>query len=236
MNVTCFGLIGAMDEEITFFHEHLKEPVISRYAGITFYEGRFQGQQVVLCKCGVGKVNAAICTQVLIDRYAVQAILFTGVAGALAPELEVGDVVVSVECMQHDMDVTPLGYARGIIPYQDLSLFPADERLVQLALEVGEERFQGRIKSGRILSGDQFVASREVVERLYREMKGICAEMEGASVAQVCAMNEIPYVVIRSMSDKADGSAPDNYTAFTQKAAKNSYLMIEGLLEKLENV
>ncbi|WP_058302506.1 5'-methylthioadenosine/adenosylhomocysteine nucleosidase [Gorillibacterium timonense] len=228
-----YGLIGAMDEEVTFFHEHLKDTSVTRYAGITFYEGRFQGKQVVLCKCGVGKVNAAICTQVLIDRYAVKTILFTGVAGALAPDLEVGDVVVSVECMQHDMDVSPLGYPRGIIPYQELSIFPADKQLVQVALEVGEERFHRRIKSGRILSGDQFVANRDTVENLHREMNGICAEMEGASVAQVCAMNGIPYIVIRSMSDKADGSAPDNYAAFTQKAAKNSYQMIEGLLGRL---
>lgn len=219
-----------MDEEIAFFHEYLSEVRTSRHAGIEYREGTLFGREAVVCKCGVGKVNAAVCTQVLIDRFAVEAIVFTGVAGALDPKLAIGDVVVSSECMQHDMDVSALGYARGVIPYQELSVFPADPTLRDLALRAGEALFPGRMSCGRVLSGDQFIASRGKVEELHRELGGSCAEMEGAAVAQVCAANRIPYVVIRSMSDKADGSAPENFSDFVGRAAENSFRLVRELL------
>jgi len=227
------GLIGAMDEEIAFFHEHMSETREVRHAGIDYFAGRLFGRDAVFCKCGVGKVNAAICTQVLIYLFEVDAVVFTGVAGALDPELEIGDVVVSGECMQHDMDVSALGYARGIIPYQELSLFPADPELKDLALRAGEKLFPGRVSCGRVLSGDQFIASREKVEELHRELGGTCAEMEGAAVAQVCSLNAVPYVVIRSMSDKADGSAPGNFTDFASRAAENSFRLVRELISAL---
>lgn len=224
------GLIGAMDEEIRLLLESMEDVQTSSVAGITYHEGKIGEKKVVLCKSGVGKVNAAVCTQVLVDHYHVDAVVFTGVAGALDPELEIGDIVISKACMQHDMDVTPLGFARGIIPYQETSIFPADPVLVELALQVSRRLFDGKAKEGLILSGDQFVADRELVKLLHGQLGGTCTEMEGSAVAQVCHMNGLPYVVIRSMSDKADGSAHVNFTEFTQLASKHSYQIVEGML------
>lgn len=227
------GVIGAMKEEIELFHGHMQQPAESVKAGITFFEGEFQGKPIVLCKSGVGKVNAAVTTQLLIDTFGVEAIVFTGVAGAVDPSLEVGDIVVSTECLQHDMDVTALGFPRGTIPYEDTSLFVADEALRMLAMEAAGGLFPGRVKAGRVLSGDQFIASRETVGQLYRELGGSCTEMEGAAVAQVCSMNRLPFVVIRSMSDKADGSAHVNFAEFTVQASEHSYRIVEQMLRRL---
>lgn len=227
------ALIGAMNEEIELLVSHMTNVRETIKAGITFREGSYFGKQVVVCRTGVGKVNAAVTTQILIDSFGVEAIIFTGVAGALDPELNIGDLVISSECMQHDMDVTALGFARGVIPYEAKSVFEADRKLVELAVASGEKLFAGKVKKGRVLSGDQFIASREVVASLYQELDGVCVEMEGASVAQVCSMNAIPYVVLRSMSDKADGSAHVNFAEFTIQASENSYKMVEDIVKHL---
>ncbi|MCD1257947.1 5'-methylthioadenosine/adenosylhomocysteine nucleosidase [Paenibacillus athensensis] len=227
------ALIGAMNEEIELLLAHMEQVEETVKAGITFRTGMFYGQRVVVCKSGVGKVNAAVTTQLLIDRFAAEAIIFTGVAGALDPELNIGDLVVSAECMQHDMDVTALGFPRGVIPFAELSVFAADERLRELAAASGEKLFPGKVKVGRVLSGDQFVASRELVRQLHEELGGTCTEMEGAAVAQVCAMNGVPYVVIRSMSDKADGSAHVNFAEFTVQASTHSYRIVEDMIRHL---
>lgn len=227
------GVIGAMKEEIELFLQHMEQVNVSEKAKVQFREGLFYGKPIVLCKSGVGKINAAVTTQVLIDTYGVDAIIFTGVAGAVDPELNVGDIVISSESMQHDMDVTALGFPVGTIPYEETSVFAADESLRQLAVNASSELFSGRVKVGRILSGDQFIASRETVSRLYSELQGTCTEMEGASVAQVCAMNGIPHVIIRSMSDKADGSAHVNFAEFTVQASENSYRIVEHMLKQL---
>ncbi|WJH33182.1 5'-methylthioadenosine/adenosylhomocysteine nucleosidase [Paenibacillus aurantius] len=233
MTYTKVGLIGAMVEEIELFHEHMKEVTEHEKAGITYWEGTFQGKPVVLCRSGVGKVNAAVCTQILIDRFGVEAVVFTGVAGALDPSLEIGDIVISTECLQHDMDVRALGFERGVIPFAEASVFPADPGLSDKAYEVSESLFEGRTKRGRVLSGDQFIASRETVAELHRELNGACTEMEGASVAQVCHMNGVPFVILRSMSDKADGSAHINFPEFTKQASLHSYRIVEGLVGKI---
>ncbi|QHT61874.1 5'-methylthioadenosine/adenosylhomocysteine nucleosidase [Paenibacillus lycopersici] len=226
------GIIGAMVEEVELLHKHVEKTGAFVKAGIEYTEGLFQGRQVVFCKSGVGKVNAAVCTQLLIEA-GVDCVLFTGVAGAVAPSLNIGDIVVSTSCLQHDMDVTPLGFARGQIPYQDTWDFQADPALVELAGSVSEQLFPGRTLKGKVLSGDQFVASRDTVRALYEELNGACTEMEGASLAQVCHMNGIPYVVIRAMSDKADGSAHVNFAEFTVQASINSHAIIEGMIKQL---
>ncbi len=227
------GIIGAMVEEIELLHQHVQVTGSSTKAGITYYEGTLHGVQVVFCKSGVGKVNAAVCTQLLID-HGVDSVLFTGVAGALDPELSVGDIVISTSCVQHDMDVTPLGFPRGVIPFLDIpSEFAADERLVRIASEAAELHAKGKYRTGKVLSGDQFIASRDVVRALRDELGGACAEMEGAALAHVCAMNGIPYVVIRSMSDKADGSAPESFAEFTVQAAANSHAIIEAMVRRM---
>ncbi|WP_168121986.1 5'-methylthioadenosine/adenosylhomocysteine nucleosidase [Paenibacillus sp. HB172176] len=226
------GIIGAMAEEIQFLHEHVENATSFTRAGIAYFEGSLHGKAVIYCKSGVGKVNAAVCTQLLIDAGA-DCVLFTGVAGALDPSLNIGDIVISTTCIQHDMDCSPLGYAKGEIPFHPVSEFKADENLVRLAAEAGEKLFSGRSLAGKVLSGDQFIASRDTVSRLHEIFHGACAEMEGAAVAQVCVMNEIPFVVIRSMSDKADGSAHVNFAEFTQEASEHSYQMIDEIVKNL---
>ena len=183
------ALIGAMNEEIELLVAHMTDIRETVKAGITFREGTYFGKDVVVCRTGVGKVNAAVTTQILIDQFGVEAVIFTGVAGALDPELQIGDLVISTECVQHDMDVTALGFPRGVIPYAENSVYAADSKLVDLAVASGEKLFADKVKKGRVLSGDQFIASREVVASLYQELNGVCVEMEGSSVAQVCAMN-----------------------------------------------
>lgn len=232
MTYNKIGIIGAMVEEIELLHQNVKNIEQSTIAGITYYEGTLHGQAVIYCKSGVGKVNAAICTQVLLSMD-VDCVWFTGVAGALDPRLNVGDIVVSSSALQHDMDVTPLGFAKGIIPFQEVSDFVADESLVKLAVEAGEALFHDRTVVGRVVSGDQFIASVDKVKELYEEFGGACAEMEGASVAQVCYANGVPFIIIRSMSDKADGSANVTYTDFVVEAANNSYAMINYMVSHL---
>ncbi|MBW7474211.1 5'-methylthioadenosine/adenosylhomocysteine nucleosidase [Paenibacillus oenotherae] len=226
------GIIGAMVEEIELLHEHVEQSSTFVKAGITYVEGTLHGREVVFCKSGVGKVNAAVCTQILIDA-GVDCVLFTGVAGALDPKLSIGDIVISTSCLQHDMDCSPLGFARGQIPFQETSEFTADPSLIDLADKACNLLFPGRGIKGKVLSGDQFIASRDVVRQLHEDLNGACTEMEGAALAQVCAMNDVPYVVIRSMSDKADGSADVNFAEFTKEASVNSHRIIDEMIQHM---
>lgn len=228
--MSVIGVIGAMQEEIEHFLPHLGNVEEIQHAGITYRKGTFHNQTIVLVKSGVGKVNASVCTQILIDRFGVSKIIFTGVAGALHPDLDIGDIVVSKDLMQHDVDVTALDYKRGEIPDFPVSVFVADEELVALAEKASEQVVDRKVIVGRILSGDTFVADRDQVKQLHQEMEGACTEMEGAAVAQVAYMNRIPFVVIRSMSDKADGSAHVNYREFVEVAAQKSYEIVEKMI------
>lgn len=230
------GIVGAMDEEIALLLEQLSDMKEEVQVGNRFYSGQLHGHQVVICKSGVGKVNAAITTQVLVDRYQIKRLLFTGVAGAVAPSLNIGDLVISTACIQHDMDVSALGYKRGQIPYQETSTFEADHELVAVAERVCQQLFAGRYTKGIVLSGDQFIANRDQVQELYEVFNGACTEMEGAAVAQACMVNDIPFVIIRSMSDKADGSAHVNFAEFTVKASEHSYRIVAEMLKQLPAV
>ncbi|MBB6636423.1 5'-methylthioadenosine/adenosylhomocysteine nucleosidase [Cohnella thailandensis] len=227
------GIIGAMQEEIDLLHAQMNDRVEMNRSGIVFYSGSLNEKPVVLCKSGVGKVNAAAYTQVLIDRFNVNQVIFTGVAGAVDPDLNIGDIVISSSSLQHDVDVTALGFARGVIPFQETSEWKADEKLVAAAKQAGENTLPGRVKLGKVLSGDQFIADREQVKELYETFGGACTEMEGAAVAQVCAMNNVPFVIIRSMSDKADGSASVNFAEFTVEASNHSYRIVNEMLKLL---
>ncbi|MFD2670237.1 5'-methylthioadenosine/adenosylhomocysteine nucleosidase [Marinicrinis sediminis] len=227
------GIIGAMIEEIELLEQSLAEKKTTEKAGTTFLEGTLHGLPVVVTKCGVGKVNAAMSTQILIDTFEVSAILFTGVAGAVDPRLGIGDIVISEDCMQHDMDVTALGFERGVIPFQEESVFKADRQLADLAYEKGKAVCQSPVWRGRILSGDQFIADKEQGRQLHAQLGGMCTEMEGAAVAQVCSLNKRPFVIIRSMSDRADGSAHENFAEFTKLASRHSFEMSAAIVQAL---
>ncbi|UFJ61422.1 5'-methylthioadenosine/adenosylhomocysteine nucleosidase [Brevibacillus sedimenti] len=228
------GIIGAMDEEIALYLEAMTGTVSTEKAGIVYHEGEMEGTSVVLCKSGVGKVNAAVTTQMLIDQFKVDRIIFTGVAGAVHPDLNIGDLVVSTDCVQHDIDVTALGFAPGQIPYTEQWVWQADPALRELAIAAGKDLEDDvQVASGRILSGDQFVASREKVKWLREQFDAHCTEMEGAAVGQVCAMNGVPFVIVRSMSDKADGSAHVNFAEFTRLASQRSYAIVSRMLRAM---
>jgi adenosylhomocysteine nucleosidase len=226
------GIIGAMDEEIQLLLEEMKDRNTEVKTGISYHKGTIFGKSVVLCRSGIGKVNAAVTTQILINTFGVSKVLFTGVAGAVHPELNIGDIVISSECMQHDMDVSALGYKRGVIPDQEVSSFPANAALVELAEQACRE-LSHHYRVGKVLSGDQFIADKEVVAILSQELDGACVEMEGAAVAQVCYMNTTPFVIIRSMSDRADGSAHVNYPEFIIEASHRSHAILAHMLQAL---
>lgn len=223
-----------MDEEIERYLEQMEHVKEKQRAGLTYYLGNFLDQPVVVCKSGVGKVNASVCTQIMIDDYHVSSVIVTGVAGGVDPELEIGDIVISTDCVQHDVDASALetlGVQRGEIPFTDTSVFIADETLIALAQKSGQRLSGVKVKTGRVLSGDQFIADREQVDALYHMFGGACVEMEGAAVGHVCHLNAVPFVIIRSLSDKADGSAHINFVEFTQIAAKHSFQIVYGMLE-----
>ena len=226
------AIIGAMDAEIDEYLLYMNELKERRWNSFTFYEGEMHSKPVVLVKSGIGKVFAAMITQHLIDHYKPSRILFTGVAGALNPDYEIGDVVISTDCIQHDMDVSALGFERGRIPYTELKVFTADENLVETALSA---EVNHPLHSGRILTGDQFFTRKELLDHAYltEELKGDAIEMEGAAVGQVCALNNLPFLIVRTISDKANDEASVNFNEFLPEVAKNSFAIVDHILSKL---
>ncbi len=228
-----YGIIGAMDEEVEILQKEMEVHLEKEIAGLHFYQGVLENKSIVLVKSGIGKVNAAICTQILISEFSVEKIINTGVAGALGEDLNILDIVVSTELQQYDVDAREFGYKLGEIPRMVTSIFPAEPALVQKAYTKGIERFgKEGVKKGKIVSGDTFVSSITMKNRLEKEFEALCTEMEGASIAQACYMNRIPFVVIRTMSDKADGSANDNYKTFVAKAAFRSKELVKDILKE----
>ncbi|MDV2684739.1 5'-methylthioadenosine/adenosylhomocysteine nucleosidase [Alkalihalophilus lindianensis] len=229
------AVIGAMNEEIERMLTEMEVEETIDYASVRFYKGKMLGRDIVLCKSGVGKVNAALTTQVLIDRFGITHILFTGVAGALDERLDVGDLVISTSAMQHDLDASPLGFKRGEIPmFEGDSDFRASEALLTYAEKAAEGLVDRTVITGRVLSGDQFIADAEQVAELRKTFNGACVEMEGASVAQVATMNKIPFVIIRSISDKANGAASMSFTEFTDIASEQSHILVKSILQQLK--
>ncbi|MDR2938932.1 MAG: 5'-methylthioadenosine/adenosylhomocysteine nucleosidase [Clostridiales bacterium] len=225
------GIIGAMEEEITSLKSKIEVVSAKNIIGVDFYMGTMHGKNVVVVRSGIGKVNAAICTQVLIDLYAVDYIINVGVAGALAAELEVGDVVISNELMHHDFDTTSFGDPIGVIPRMGTSVFKSDEALISIAKTSADSVLtNNKVFVNRICSGDKFVAKKEDKSKIWSNFKAYCVEMEGAAIAQTCFLNKIPFVVIRSITDKADESADKAYTKNVDTASTNSCKIVEDML------
>ncbi|MFC4453157.1 5'-methylthioadenosine/adenosylhomocysteine nucleosidase [Deinococcus sonorensis] len=225
------GIIGAMQEEVELLQEELEGLTRIEHPGVTLLRGRLDGQEVLLTVAGIGKVNAAMTTTYLLMAGATR-VIFTGVAGGVHPELRVGDIVVSTDCVQHDVDVTPLGYELGVIPGETLA-WTADEALRELALSAAHELPELHVMAGRVVSGDVFVADRDRVAWLWQTFGAACAEMEGAAVAQVCARHGVPFVVIRSVSDTADGTANVDYREFMPRVARHAKQVVRGMTRRL---
>lgn len=225
------GIIGAMEEEIIVIRRKMTMTNTKTIASMEFYEGAIEGQKIVLVRCGIGKVNAAVCAQVLVDLFDVSYIINTGVAGGLHPDINIGDIIISSDTVEHDMDVTAFGHEKGFIPRMDMQFFEADKWLVKIAQKAAEEvKGNHKVYVGRIASGDQFVSSMKIKEEIYTNFTAYCAEMEGAAIAHTCFLNKIPFVVIRAISDKADQSAEVNFDDFVNLAAKNASQMIEEMI------
>ena len=217
--MTKLGIIGAMQEEVETLLALMENKKELHKAGSVFYEGVLEGLNVVIVQCGVGKVNAAMCTQVLCDLFDVTHIVNTGIAGSLCADLDIGDLVVSRDAMYHDFDCVHFGYEMGRVPGMDVVAFPADAGMMDLAYAAAEAVNPGHTKVGRVASGDLFVAEKAAKEAIIAKTGALCTEMEGAAIAQTAYRNGIPFVILRAISDKADDSAEMDYPTFERIAA-----------------
>lgn len=215
------GIIGAMDEEVNSLMDAMTDKTVTNIADMVFCDGKLDGVPVVVVKSGVGKVNAAVCAQLLITDFGVDRIINTGVGGSLDNKLDIGDIVVSVDVVEHDYDVTAMGYPRGMLYLTDFIGFPADEQMRQEAVKAVEDCAPDiHVYEGRVCSGDQFVSTDEQKEAILSEFGGLCCDMEGGAIAQVCYQNDTPYVIMRAISDKADGSSKVDFEEFMEQTAK----------------
>lgn len=228
------GIIGAMELEVEELKAELSAVSITQRAGMEFFEGTLKGASVVIVRSGVGKVNAALCVQILADCFQVTHIINTGVAGSLNPLLNIGDILISNDALYHDVDASLFGYKLGEVPQLGVREFPADKRLASLAMEICEQVNPGICAvSGRVITGDQFISSREVKARLISEFQGDCTEMEGAAIAHGAYLNNIPFVIIRAISDKADDSSQVEYPVFERAAAKHSARLVKEMVQHI---
>jgi len=233
--MTKLGIIGAMQEEVETLLALMENKKELHKAGSVFFEGTLEGLSAVIVQCGVGKVNAAMCAQVLCDLFDVTHIVNTGIAGSLCADLDIGDLVVSRDAMYHDMDAVHFGYPFGKVPGMDTTAFPADETLINFAYSAAEAVNPGHTKIGRVASGDQFVAVKDVKARIIANTQGLCTEMEGAAIAQTAYRNGIPFVILRAISDKADDSAQMDYPTFERIAAHRCAEVTRSLARQLKN-
>ena len=228
------GIIGAMEVEVAILKEKMEDVRIIKKASMDFYEGILAGKKVVVVRSGIGKVNAGICAQILADVFSVDAIINTGIAGSLNKNINIGDIVLSTDVVQHDMDATGFGYRKGQIPQMPVFFFNADDNLRRLAAEVCKEVNPDiQVIEGRIASGDQFVCDQDVKNRIVSEFSAYATEMEGAAIGQAAYLNEIPFLVVRAISDKADGSAQMDYSEFEKAAVDHSVRLTLNMLARI---
>ena len=228
------GIIGAMEVEVAILKEKMEDVRIIKKASMDFYEGILAGKKVVVVRSGIGKVNAGICAQILADVFSVDAIINTGIAGSLNKNINIGDIVLSTDVVQHDMDATGFGYRKGQIPQMPVFFFNADDNLRRLAAEVCKDVNPDiQVFEGRIASGDQFVCDQDVKNRIVSEFSAYATEMEGAAIGQAAYLNEIPFLVVRAISDKADGSAQMDYSEFEKAAVDHSVRLTLNMLARI---
>ncbi len=227
------GIIGAMEVEVASLKEAMQVTRVVNKAQMEFQEGTLEGCEVVVVRSGIGKVNAAICAQILTDEFGVGAIINTGIAGSLKAEINIGDIVLSTDVLHHDMDATGFGYPLGQIPQMKVFSFVADEKMRKIAKEVcNEVNPEIDVFEGRVVSGDQFVSDKAVKERISSNFGGFCTEMEGVAIAQAAYLNNIPFIIIRAISDKADDSATMDYPTFEKQAVEHSVRLTKGFLAR----
>ncbi len=224
------GIIGAMDSEVRELKTQMTDVTVTKIAGREYHKGILNGGNVVVVQAGVGKVNAASCAQTLIDTFHPDYLMNTGIAGSLNAKIDIGDVVLATDAVQHDLEVEAFGYPVGQVPGMDVFSFEADESLRKMAKEACEKVNPDiKVFEGRIVTGDQFVASKEKKQWLVDTFGGLCTEMEGGAIAHVAYLNQIPFLILRVISDKADDSAEMDYPTFELKAADHSVRLTKEL-------
>ena len=227
------GIIGAMSVEVALLKENMENMTVATHAGMEFCEGKLCGLDTVVVQCGVGKVNAAMCAQILCSVFGVTHLVNTGIAGSLNADLDIGDLVVSKDAMYHDFDCVHFGYEMGKVPGMDVVAFPADATMMDLAFDAAEAVNPGHTKIGRVASGDLFVARKEAKEAIIEKTGAFCTEMEGAAIAQTAYRNQVPFVILRAISDKADDSAEMDYPTFEAIAAQRCANVAMNLAKEL---
>lgn len=231
------GLIGAMAEEISLFKDNMEILETSEYTGMSYTVGVLEGQKFVLLQSGIGKVNATIGTQVMIDRFDIDRIIFTGLAGAMVPNLSPGDIVISNYVVQYDFDLTPFGRRHGELPNVG-RMIEADPNLVKLACYGFDDIFKHvkdapRLMVGTIVSGDRFVSDERQIEWLQREFGAVAIEMEGAAVGYTCHVNKVPFVIARTISDSASSDAKNEFEKYLSQASKHSFQIVSSIFKTL---
>ena len=229
------GIIGAMESEVRLLLERLEEQKEQEIGSFVFYTGKMEGQSVAVVQCGIGKCAAAVCTQLLIDRFDVTAVINTGIAGGIRDGLSVGDLVIGTEAVQHDFDVTAFGYTKGYMctggDGQKPTVYEADASLCAYAEKSAVLRLgDGHVFLGRIVSGDSFIASVAKKLELRESFQAYAAEMEGAAVAQAAALNGIKFVILRVISDLAQENAGQLFDGFEEQTARMSSLITLDML------
>ena len=221
------GIIGAMDEEVNAIIEKMTNVESKEKAGMTFNKGTLEGKEAVVVRSGIGKVNAGLCTQILVDDYKIDAVINTGIAGSLKNQIDIGDIVLSSDALYHDMDATGFGYDFGVVPRMESSVFKGDVRLINLAKECCERVNPDiNVHIGRVVSGDRFISDKAKKDWINEHFDGYCTEMEGAAIAHAATLNNIPFLIVRAISDKADNSATMDYGEFEKKAIIHSVNLI----------
>ena len=228
------GIIGAMEIEVLSLKKAMTVSRTLTKANMEFNEGKLGETDVVVVKSGICKVNAALCVQILIDDFKVTHIINTGAAGSLDAKIDIGDFVVSTDVVYHDVDATIFGYKKGEIPQTGRLEFPADKWMIEkIKKAAGDANLTGKLWEGRVCSGDQFISDSAVKDGIKAEFDGLCCEMEGAGIAHASFLNNIPFVILRAISDKADGSEIMDYPEFEKKAAADCAALTESFIKGL---
>lgn len=231
------GIIGAMASEVELLTEQMEDKAVLRLAGIDFHYGLLEKRPAVVAQCGIGKVYAAMCAQAMIDKFHVEALINTGVAGGLHPALHIGDLVIGTDAVQHDFDLTSFGHAKGYMAGEETdkpTRYLSDSALITAFKAAADEVLDGhQYLEGTIASGDIFVADEALKRELRDRFQAAAAEMEGAAIAQAATANAVPFVVVRAISDLAGEEASVSSTEFEKEAAKTSARIVLGMLRRL---
>ncbi len=227
------GVIGAMQMEVDNLKAEMTDTKTAVYSGVEFVEGKIGDKNVVAAKCGIGKVFAAICAEAMILKYGVDMIVNIGVAGTLTKDLNVLDVAVATNVLQHDMDTSPIGDPKGLLSGINMILLPADEKMVELMCSCLKDK-DIHYKKGNIATGDQFIATKEQKESISETFDAIAAEMEGGSIGHVCYVNNVPFAILRSISD-GDGGETD-YQTFAESAAQQSIEVVLDFISRADEL